>query len=125
VLKRRAILFVLSDFLDTGYETALALAAKRHEVVPLVLLDPAEQALPAVGLVELEDLESGARRLVDTSDRAVRGAFAARAGAFAAQDLPERFRRAGVEPIFLPLDGDLVEPLHRYFRRRARRRERG
>lgn len=122
VLKRRSILFLLSDFLDAGYETALSLAARRHEVVPLVLLDPAERELPPVGLVELTDLETGARRLVDTSDPGVRRSFAERVLAFAERELPARFRRAGVEPIYLPLDGDLVEPLHRYFRQRARRR---
>ena len=125
MLKRRSILFLVSDFLDEGYETALTLAARRHEVIPLVLVDPAERELPSVGLMELNDLETGARKMVDTSDPAVRRAFASRVEVFTKQALPGRFRRAGVEPILLPLDGDLVEPLHRYFRQRARRRSRG
>ncbi len=125
VLKRRSIVFLVSDFLDEGYDQALALAARRHEVIPLVLTDPAERQLPDVGLVELEDLETGARRLVDTSDAATRASQAGRADEMARRALPERFRGAGVEPVFLSTDGDLVAPLHRYFRTRARRRGRG
>ena len=125
VIKRRSIIFLVSDFLDEGYEQALALAAKRHEVVPLVLRDAAERVLPTVGLVEIEDLETGRRLVVDTSDPAVRAAHAARIGAYTETGLPERFRRIGVEPVFVPVDGDAVAPLHRYFRTRARRRGAG
>ncbi len=125
VLKRRSILFVVSDFLDQGYESALAVVARRHEVVPLVLWDDAERELPDVGLVELDDLETGARRLIDTSDPRVRAAQAASWGRLARVDLPDRFRLAGITPIFLPMDGDYIEPLFRYFRRRASRRAQG
>jgi len=124
VLKRRSIVFLISDFLDDGYEQALALAARRHDVIPLVLTDPVEAELPDVGLVELEDLETGRRRLVDTSDPATRAAHAARMEDRSRRLLPERFRRAGVDPVFLPTDGDMVPPLHQYFRSRARRRGR-
>jgi len=124
-LKRRSILFLVSDFLDEGYEPALALAARRHEVIPLVLRDPAELALPRVGLIELQDLETGERRLVDTSDPGVRREFAVRARGLEEARLQERLRPAGVDPIFFEVGGDLFDPLHRYFRQRARRRSAG
>lgn len=125
LLKRRSILFLISDFLDGGYETALAIAARRHEVVPLVLVDPVERELPPVGLVEIEDLETGERRLVDTSDPKVRQAHRETHLRLATRELPERFRFAGVRPVLLPMDGDYIEPLHRYFQQRLRRRVAG
>jgi uncharacterized protein (DUF58 family) len=125
VLKRRSVIFILSDFLDHGYDSALAVVGRRHEVVPLVLVDPAERSLPSVGLIEADDLETGERRLIDTSDPAVRAAQAARWKELSERDLDERFRYAGVTPVFLPLDGDYIEPLFRYFQRRARRKAAG
>jgi uncharacterized protein (DUF58 family) len=125
VLKRRSILFLVSDFLDADFDTALAVVARRHEVVPLVLQDPAERTLPDIGLIELMDLETGKRRLVDTSDPGVRRAHQAAWQKTMSDELPARFRRAGVTPIFLPMDGDYIEPLFRYFQRRARRRAQG
>ncbi|MBK8230191.1 MAG: DUF58 domain-containing protein [Candidatus Eisenbacteria bacterium] len=124
VLKRRSLLFILSDFHDTGYETALSIAARRHEVVPMVLVDPLERRLPDVGLIELEDLESGRRRLVDTSDPEVRRAHEIARRRFEQEELPRRLRGSGESPMFLPLDGDYIEPLHRSFRARMRRRAR-
>lgn len=125
IQKRRSIVFVVSDFLDHGYETALAVAARRHDLIPLVLIDPAERELPNVGLVEVEDLETGVRRLVDTSDRATREAHAARFHQRLEVELPDSMRRAGVQPVLLPMDGDYIQPLHRYFQRRIRRRAEG
>ncbi len=125
VLKRRSILFLVSDFLDRDYEAALAVVARRHEVVPLVLYDAAEREMPKVGLIELDDLETGARRLVDTSDPKVRASHAAAWTRRVQVELPERFRRAGVVPVFLPMDGDYIEPLFRYFRQRVRQRAQG
>jgi uncharacterized protein (DUF58 family) len=125
VLKRRSILFIVSDFLDQGYDSALAVVGRRHEVVPLVLYDPVEKALPSVGLVELDDLETGARLLLDTSDPGVRAAHDRNWKKRTTEELPARFRRAGVTPIFLPMDGDYIEPLFRYFQQRVRRRSTG
>lgn len=123
--KRRSIVFILSDFLDRGWETALAVAARRHDVIPLVLVDPAERELPAVGLVEVEDLETGERRLLDTSDRATREEHSARFRRLYEEELPESMRRARVVPVVLPMDADFIQPLHRYFQRRIRRRAEG
>ena len=125
IQKRRSIVFVVSDFLDRGYETALAVTARRHDVIPLVLIDPAERELPDVGLVEVEDLETGARRVLDTSDRATREEHATRFRHRLEVELPEGMLRAGVVPVMLPMDADYIQPLHRYFQRRIQRRAAG
>ncbi len=121
VARRRAIVFVLSDFFDEGYERQMRAAASRHDVLALTLNDPREMELPDVGLLELEDAETGARALVDTSDARTRAAYAQRAA-----DRIARRRRAlaaaNVEEIPLATDRSYVEPLLRAFRARERRR---
>jgi uncharacterized protein (DUF58 family) len=69
VTRKRAVVFLLSDFLDRGFEKPLRVAAKKHDLISVFLSDPAESAIPGAGLVELEDAETGKRLLVDTSDR--------------------------------------------------------
>ena len=122
VSKRRAIVFVISDFFDEGYERQLRAAAARHEVIAITLNDRREYELPDVGLLELQDAETGARLLVDTSDAATRADYARRAA-----DRRVRRRRAlaaaGVEEIALDTARSYVEPLLRAFRSRQQRRE--
>jgi uncharacterized protein (DUF58 family) len=119
VLRRRSVVFLLSDFQDRGYAAGLRVLARRHDVTAIVLGDPRERELPAVGLVELEDAESGARVLVDTSSPRLRARYAARAAA-----LREERRRAlaamKIDQIELLTGASYVEPLIAYFRRRAR-----
>ena len=79
-LRRRAIIFVLSDFMTTGYEAVLGRIARRHDVVGLQLIDPRERALPAGGIVTLWDPETGAWRRIDTGDARVRAHFTRRTG---------------------------------------------
>lgn len=121
VTKRRAIVFVLSDFFDEGYEQELRATAARHEVVALTLTDQRELQMPDVGLLELRDAETGERLTVDTSDRGVRETYSRRA-----EEARVRRRRtlaaAGVEEIELRTDRSFVEPLLRAFRSRERRR---
>ncbi|MBM4363390.1 MAG: DUF58 domain-containing protein, partial [Deltaproteobacteria bacterium] len=74
--RRRSVAFVLSDFHTSGYEQKLALAAARHDVVPVLLLDPRDETLPDVGLATFEDLETGEEVLVDTASPTVRAAYA-------------------------------------------------
>lgn len=72
VAKRRTVTFVLSDFFASGYERTLALAAAKHDLIPVVLTDPRDAELPDVGLASFEDLETGEECLIDTSSAAVR-----------------------------------------------------
>src|SRR5229473_2070782 len=76
VLRRRAIIFLLSDFLDKGYDRSFKRTGRRHDLIALRITDPREMDLPAVGLLELEDAESGERLLLDTNSRVVREAYA-------------------------------------------------
>jgi uncharacterized protein (DUF58 family) len=121
VTRRRAIVFVLSDFFDSGYEPALRAAALRHEIVALTLGDPREGELPDVGLLEVEDAETGQQALIDTGSAAVRAAWARRA-----EEARARRRRTlaavGVEEVLLSTGASYVEPLLRAFRAREARR---
>ncbi|MEI6084481.1 MAG: DUF58 domain-containing protein, partial [Verrucomicrobiota bacterium] len=120
VQRRRAVTFVLSDFQDTGFEKKLRISGKRHDVVALGLRDPREEELPAVGLVELRDAETGEHALVDTFDRRVREDFATKARARLAA-LKDAFRSAGVDQIEIRTDTDYMRPLVKFFRMRERR----
>src|SRR5579884_3416216 len=76
VLHRRTIVFLLSDFLDREYEKSLKRTGRRHDLVAVRISDPREEDLPPLGLLELEDAETGERVLLDTGSRAVRTAYA-------------------------------------------------
>lgn len=120
VTKRRSVVFVLSDFLVPDCRRALRLASRRHDVVAVVLDDPRESALPNVGLVELEEAETGARTIVDTGSPRVREALAARAAA--ARTARDRaLRSADVDSIVVSTDRPYAEALLRFFRMRERR----
>jgi len=118
---RKSVCFLVSDFLATGFEPALGVARRRHDLIPIVISDPREWELPNVGLIELEDPETGEVGLVDTSSRAVRGRYAAycRVRAEARETM---FRRMDTEFIDVRTDRSYVEPLVRFFRKRERRR---
>jgi uncharacterized protein (DUF58 family) len=120
VAKRRCVVFVVSDFLDPRCRTALTIAARRHDVIAVVLDDPREAALPDVGLVELEELETGDRYVVDTGDRRVREAFA-REAAEARRGRDRLLRSADVDAIPVTTDRSYTEALLRFFRMRERR----
>lgn len=119
VLRRRSMVFFVSDFMDAGYEESLRGLARRHEVVALVLVDPHDGAMPDLGMIAVADAETGDRMWIDSSDPRVRAAFEE-----AARVRADRRRRAlstaGVEEIVIPVTGDAVAPIAAYFRRRAR-----
>jgi uncharacterized protein (DUF58 family) len=120
VSRRRSIAFVVSDFYDTGYERTLALAAAKHDVVPVVLRDPRDAELPDVGLASFEDLESGESIVVDTSDARVRTHHAQ-----VMKKLTEArrtmFAKLGLDAVEIETNGSFVRPLRDLFARRAKR----
>jgi uncharacterized protein (DUF58 family) len=120
VTHRRAIVFLFSDFLASGFERSLRTAARRHEVVAIRLVDPRERELPPAGLVDLEDAETGARITVDTGSRAFRQHYAQRADA-RAEEFARLCRQANVDSIEVRTEARYVEPLVRYFRKRESR----
>lgn len=119
MLNRRAIVILVSDFLDTGYDKALRTLAQKHDVVAIRLLDPREEALPKVGLLSLTDAETGHPVLVDTSSKTVRNAFSARAADREAA-VQSALKRARVDTVTVRTDADYVEPLVALFKRRNR-----
>jgi len=120
VTKRRTICFVVSDFLDAGYERALVAANRKHDVIAVLVTDPAERAIPDVGLVALRDAETGATRVVDTGGRSFR-ATVAPAAAERVRGLERRFRSLGIDFVHVDAGADVVDPLVRFFRMRERR----
>jgi uncharacterized protein (DUF58 family) len=120
VSARRCVVFLLSDFLDPTCRQALRVAGRRHDVIAVVLEDPRETVLPNVGLVELEEAETGRRYVVDTSDARVREAFA-RDAAAARVERDRGLRAADVDAVVVRTDKPYIEPLLRFFRMRERR----
>jgi uncharacterized protein (DUF58 family) len=123
VIRRRSLVFVVSDFISTpGWPEALARLSLRHEVVAVRLLDPAEMALPDVGLVTVEDAETGEQLFIDAADPAFRERYARIAEAQEVA-LREALVRSGVDTLELATDDDLLDALLRYAdlrRQRAR-----
>jgi uncharacterized protein (DUF58 family) len=120
VLPRRAVLFLVSDFLDDGYLQVLRHANRKHDVVAALITDPREAQMPPTGLVTLEDAESGHARLVDTRSPAFRAELARRAEA-RRKDLHDQLRATGMDLIVFDASGSMVDPLLRFFRERERR----
>jgi uncharacterized protein (DUF58 family) len=120
VTKRRSVLFLVSDFLTPGWKRALRLASRRHDVIAVVLEDPREAELPDVGLIELEEAETGERYVVDTGDWRVREAVA-RQAALARAERDRELRAADVDAIVVGTDRPYTEALLRFFHMRERR----
>jgi len=125
-LRRRSIVFLISDLLDSGYEQSLRTLARRHQVVAVTLVDPLDLEFPDLGLVEVEDAERGERLLLDSSDPGLRRRYA-QAALARAQARRTALTAAGVDEVEVRLGEGLPEqrylqPLVRYFRRRAARR---
>lgn len=121
IIKRRSVVFVLSDFIsDPGWARALAVLGQRHETLAVRLYDATEMALPDLGLVVIEDAETGQQLFVDTHDDAFRRRFASLA-AKRETALREAFAEAGADCIELATDDDLVDTLLRFIRLRKRR----
>ena len=117
VSKRKTTAFLLSDFIDNDYEQALRIAASRHDIVALDIVDRGETALPNVGIVELQDPETGARVWTDTASKKVRNAYAQWWNNLNNNTL-NTLRKAGVDHTQLFTDTDYVPALLELFRRR-------
>lgn len=120
VIRRKAVVFLVSDFLSEGYEKALRVASKRHDLVAIPVTDPREMEIPNVGFVELEDAETGEIHLLDTSNASNRQAFAkeaARRGLLREKSL----RATNVDPVEIRTNQPYIEPLVRFFKMRAKR----
>lgn len=118
--RKRAVVFLITDFLARDYERNLKIVNKKHDLTVLPLTDPREESFPDVGLVWLEDSETGERKLVDTSDRQVRMAVAS-ASAERRANMDYLLRSTDIDSVALRTDRDYTGPLVKFFRNRARK----
>ncbi|MCQ2396548.1 MAG: DUF58 domain-containing protein [Lentisphaeria bacterium] len=121
-LKKRAVIFLISDFQNAGdFERQMSLLAGKHDLVVLPLRDPSIETLPDAGIVEMQDAESGERFLVDTSSRAVRDAYAQRVRQ-QNEMLSARLKRLGIDNLPLSLGDECTRTLSAFLKRRTQRR---
>jgi uncharacterized protein (DUF58 family) len=121
-IKRRALVFIVSDFISVpGWERPLNLLNRRHEVLAVRLWDPRELELPDVGPIFMEDSETGEQIYVDTHDRRFRQQFK-EAGRKREAELQQAFKHAGVDVMSVSTDEDLVRSIVRFASLRQRRR---
>ena len=121
VLKPHSVVFLISDFKDTGYEKQLRLSSKRHSLIAITLQDRREVELPDVGLIELEDAESGETVIVDTRSEEARHLYT-ELNQRADAERRQVFRANQVDSIHIRTDEPYVKPLIQFFRQRAARR---
>jgi uncharacterized protein (DUF58 family) len=117
-IKKRSIVFLISDFMDHNFEDALRIAAKRHDLVGLRIYDIRETELPDIGLINILDAETGKKMLVDTSSDYIRNSYKnsweKRTG-----DLNDIFMKLGVDTVSISTEEDYVRPLINLFKKRA------
>lgn len=120
VVNRRAVVFLVSDFISENYQKALQIANRRHDLVAITITDPRETELPDVGFIELEDAETGEVILLDTSDVRLRETFSESSS----KTIRERNRllhSMNVDTIDVRTNVSYIDPLIRFFRMRAKR----
>jgi uncharacterized protein (DUF58 family) len=120
VVSRRAVVFMISDFLSADFTKPLTVTSKRHDLVAMPVIDPGEEELPDVGLVTLEDAETGAQIDINTSSRAVTNAFSAIEDR-RRQEIERIFRQRRIDVVPLRTDRDYLMPLRAFFDKRERR----
>lgn len=120
VTKKRAVIFLVSDFQAEGFEKPMRVLAKRHDLIAVTVVDPREVRLPNVGLIELEDAETGELVLIDTASAAVRRRYES-LGRERADHFRELFASMGVDQIDVMTGKDYVPKLVHFFRIRERR----
>ena len=118
VLKPHSVVFLISDFKDTGYEKQLRLSSKRHSLIAVTLQDRRELELPDVGLIELEDAETGETMIVDTRSEEARQLYT-ELNQRADAERRQIFRASQVDSILIRTDEPYVKPLIQFFRQRA------
>lgn len=122
LLNRRGIVFLISDFFDTDYERTLRILSRRHDLIAVSVNDPREYELPDVGLVDLEDAETGEHATIDTGSAAVRKQYKA-LGLERQVQLKDTFRSMSIDHIEVGTSNDYLHDLIRFFKRRERQRQ--
>lgn len=117
-IKKRSIVFLISDFIDQNFEDALRIAARRHDLIGLRIYDIRETELPDVGLLNITDAESEKDMLVDTSSRYIRNSYRS-SWEKRTIELNEMFVRLGVDNVTISTEEDYVRPLINLFKKRT------
>jgi len=120
VMRHRAVVFLISDFLSTGFETPIRIAARRHDFITIRLFDPLEQTLPNAGLIQIHDAETGDIALIDTSNERFRKSYFER-NHQRVSSLENYFRSNKLDYLALNTTVSYVEPLEKFFKARAKR----
>jgi len=120
VLKKRSVVFLISDFMDSDYERLLRILNKRHDIVGISISDPREKDIPDIGLVEFEDAETGEILFLDTGDDLLRKELAKKRGSFV-DARNKAFMSMGLDSVDISTDKPYIEPLILFFRMRAKR----
>lgn len=120
ITARRAIAFLISDFIAKGYNKSLRITNKKHDVIAVSITDPREREIPRVGFIELEDAETGEVMLIDTNDSNIRKGFSKLAARNVKETL-EMFRSSNVDHIRIYTDQSYIDPIMKFFRIREKR----
>ncbi len=120
VNKKRTICFLISDFIDEGYDSILRIVSKKHDVIAIELSDPREEQLPSIGMIKMRDAETNKERWIDTSDARLRRTFEE----YWAKRKAERkqmFMRSRVDAIPIRIDRPYIKPIVDFFKLREAR----
>ena len=120
VVRKKAIVFLISDFFDTGFEKDLRITNKKHDVIPIKISDPKEKELPSVGFMEFQDAETGETVLMNTGDEDFRKTF--NQNQLKKEEiLNTYFKKSGMDYVKISADKSYIEPLIAFFTRRSKR----
>ena len=120
VVRRHAIVFLVSDCNDSGYENSLRLTARKHDLTVIRVFDPAENEIPQVGFLTVKDPESGETAFINTNSKTLRKKWSDYRRR-REQELSDLSKRTGIDLVHIATNGDVVEPLSRLFEGRIQR----
>ena len=120
VIKKKSVAFLISDFIDKGFDDALKIAGKKHDLVALKINDVREKELPDIGLIRIKDAETGKLKWIDTSNNLLRNYFKENK-LKTEETLNNLFVKCGVDAAYLDTDKDYVKPLINLFKKREAR----
>lgn len=119
VIKKRAVCFVISDFMNDNFEAPLKIANKKHDVVTIRINDKREEELPDIGLVQMKDAETGEVKWIDTANKLIRESYQ-KNYLRNMEEVNQLFKNSGVDTIQLRTDMDYIKPLIQFFKRRGK-----
>src|SRR5690606_23670142 len=116
-IKKRSIAFLISDFIDSGYEDSVKIAKRKHDLIGIHVADKRESILPSVGWINLIDPETGKESWINTSRKSAREDYSAKAGKFNLQ-LRNFFKKSGIDNCSIKTGDDYIKPLLNLFQKR-------